>query len=415
MAVKEELPDGWTLKHLVDVADVARGKFTHRPRNDPRFYGGTIPFVQTSDVVNSPKYLRGHSQTLSELGMTVSRMFPENTILMVIAGSVGASAITKYSVAFPDSIVGITPRNGYSPEFIHHVLVAHQSLMDGVATESAQANLSLELISMLKLALPSPETANWIAEILDAVDDATAATRAVIEQTRKLKTALLQDLLSNGLPGKHKRFSSGKLVLRYPSDWKIKPLSAIAQVIDCKHRTPVYEDQGFPVVRPGDVTEGLLDLSQSPRTSQAEYEDLVENYRPVRGDIVYSRNASFGVAAYADTDEAFTIGQDVVIITSKTESNRFLYYLLNSHVFKQQLRRLSAGSTFQRINLDDIRRYQVVVPSLEEQDRIVHVLWEVDQLIERNKKILNGQQVLKLSLSQGLLTGRIPISGGCHG
>jgi len=248
--------------------------------------------------------------------------------------------------------------------------------------------------------LPALEVQHVIVETLSSVDAAIESTRSVIAQTRKLKTALLQDLLTSGLPRRHTEFSTHKLVGQIPSDWNIQPLDDIAKVVDCKHRTPKYQETGFPVVRPGDVKEGKLDLSESPRTCVAEFEDLVENYRPVRGDIVYSRNASFGVAAYADTDEPFTIGQDVVIITSEEISNQYLCFLLNSEVFKRQLYRLSAGSTFQRINLDDIRRYLIAIPGKDERERIAQILWQIDESTEAEQIRLEQLHESKSALSQ---------------
>ncbi len=46
------IPVEWGIKSLSELAQVERGKFTHRPRNDPQFYGGDLPFIQTGDVTS---------------------------------------------------------------------------------------------------------------------------------------------------------------------------------------------------------------------------------------------------------------------------------------------------------------------------------------------------------------------------
>ena len=192
-----------------------------------------------------------------------------------------------------------------------------------------------------------------------------------------------------------------------PKNWTMVQLSSIASVFDCKHRTPTYQLAGYPVVRTGDVKEGDLDLSKSPRCSLEEYEDLVENYRPKRGDIVYSRNASFGVAAFAETDELFTIGQDVVIITSDSACNRYLFYVLNSEAFKRCLNRLSAGSTFQRINLDDIRRYGIPLPPIDEQTKLVQILKSFDDVIKNTLGVIDQTRQFKNALLQNLFVNGV--------
>ena len=67
-------------KTLEELALVERGKFSVRPRNDPRYFGGSIPFVQTGDIVFAGLYLTRFSQTLNKEGLKVSRLFPTNTV-----------------------------------------------------------------------------------------------------------------------------------------------------------------------------------------------------------------------------------------------------------------------------------------------------------------------------------------------
>ncbi|AXU07176.1 hypothetical protein GRX81_07225 [Rickettsia japonica] len=93
------------------MAYIQRGKFSIRPRNDPRYYGGEIPFIQTGDIPQSSSDVRYYKQTLNEKGLKVSRLFPKGTIVLAIAANIGITVILDFDSAFPDSIVGITPKN----------------------------------------------------------------------------------------------------------------------------------------------------------------------------------------------------------------------------------------------------------------------------------------------------------------
>lgn len=73
------IPQDWEVRRLGDVAEIKRGKFTPRPRNDPRYYGGNIPFVQTGDVTNSKGKISNYSQTLNKEGLEVSVLFKRGT------------------------------------------------------------------------------------------------------------------------------------------------------------------------------------------------------------------------------------------------------------------------------------------------------------------------------------------------
>ena len=122
------IPADWDVVRLGDVADVERGKFAHRPRNEPRFYGGTIPFIQTGDVVKVSGTIKEHSQTLNDLGLSISKLFPVGTIIITIAANIGETAIASYPVAFPDSLVGTTP-SGINASFLEYFLILQRQLV----------------------------------------------------------------------------------------------------------------------------------------------------------------------------------------------------------------------------------------------------------------------------------------------
>jgi type I restriction enzyme S subunit len=74
------IPEEWEVKAFESVAHIERGKFTARPRNDPKYYGGDIPFIQTGDVTNSSGEITTFSQTLNQAGLKVSKLFPRGTL-----------------------------------------------------------------------------------------------------------------------------------------------------------------------------------------------------------------------------------------------------------------------------------------------------------------------------------------------
>lgn len=56
-----KIPERWEVRKIKYIAEILRGKFTHRPRNDPKLYDGEYPFIQTGDVATSGKYITEYS------------------------------------------------------------------------------------------------------------------------------------------------------------------------------------------------------------------------------------------------------------------------------------------------------------------------------------------------------------------
>ena len=112
----------WRQVKFGDLGVLERGRSKHRPRNDPKLFGGKYPFIQTGDVARSGMYVVEHSQTLSEIGMEQSRIFPKDTLCITIAANIGDVAILTYDCCFPDSVVGFTPNDLTSSKFIYYMM-----------------------------------------------------------------------------------------------------------------------------------------------------------------------------------------------------------------------------------------------------------------------------------------------------
>jgi len=147
---------GWRVAPLAEISKLERGRFSPRPRNDPKYYNGEYPFVQTGDINGCDHRLSTYTQTLNELGIRVSKEFAAGTILIALVGAtVGATAILQRNMYAPDSAIGIT----VDPEQCTNVFLEmqlrfwRQWLLD-YAPDAARANINLEILSPLKVIVP---------------------------------------------------------------------------------------------------------------------------------------------------------------------------------------------------------------------------------------------------------------------
>ena len=84
-----KIPKDWECMKIKYVATLSRGIFGHRPRNDPKYYDGKYPFIQTGDVACATKVITNYSQTLNEFGKNVSKAFKKGTIAFTLAAAGG--------------------------------------------------------------------------------------------------------------------------------------------------------------------------------------------------------------------------------------------------------------------------------------------------------------------------------------
>lgn len=141
-----DIPKEWDCKKVKYVTSISRGIFNHRPRNDERYYGGEYPFIQTGDVAGAQKYIESYSQTLNELGKSVSKCFPKGTLTMTIAANVGDAAILGFDAFFPNSVVGFIPNADINDEYLYYIFKAMKPEFVRTAIKSTQLNLNVERI-----------------------------------------------------------------------------------------------------------------------------------------------------------------------------------------------------------------------------------------------------------------------------
>jgi type I restriction enzyme S subunit len=183
-----EVPAHWGVHQIKRVCNLVRGQFTHRPRNDPALYNGDYPFIQTGDITAADKYIRTHSQTLNELGRSVSKQFPKGTLVMSIAANIGDVAILDFEACFPDSMIGMIPGHKVHLDYLYYLMRTMKPIMLRSAVLSTQLNLNYVRIGTNFAAFPPKSEQEDIAAFVDAKEQDVSAVKDTL--TRQIKTLL---------------------------------------------------------------------------------------------------------------------------------------------------------------------------------------------------------------------------------
>jgi type I restriction enzyme S subunit len=186
---------GWPLKALGEIATVERGKFSHRPRNLPQFYGGQYPFVQTGDVHRANGFIKDYEYTLTDEGKKYSKSFPPGTILITIAAVIGATAITEIETWVTDSVVGIIPNDRMNLNFLEYFLRTQRHYLENVvATQTAQKNINLRILRPLQVPVPTLDTQNSIVEKLNQIQRQIIILENHIATCKKLQRSIINNM-----------------------------------------------------------------------------------------------------------------------------------------------------------------------------------------------------------------------------
>ena len=196
-----EIPKEWVCEKIKYATSISRGLFNHRPRNDERYYNGKYPFIQTGDVANATKYIVSYSQTLNELGKSVSKEFPKGTLTMTIAANVGDVAILNFDAYFPDSIVGFIPNKNIRTLYLFYVFSAMKDEFTRTAIKSTQFNLNIDRVKETFIPVTlnineQCEIENYLESKCAEIDGLIAKKEQLVKELESYKKSLIYEVVT---------------------------------------------------------------------------------------------------------------------------------------------------------------------------------------------------------------------------
>jgi type I restriction enzyme S subunit len=291
-------------------------------------------------------------------------------------------------------------------------------------TGTTRSSLGLELLRKLRINAPAQGEQAKIAEILSTVDQAIEQTEALIAKQVRIKTGLMQDLLTRGITehGEIRTFAGKQFkdspLGRVPREWDV---GSLLDVSDTK-RQPIltgpfgadlggddFVEEGIAVLRIGNVQQGYLDLDNLLFVSIEKGAQL-KKYMVRAGDLLFARQgATTGRNALAsDAADGFLINYHIIRVALDHArcAPGFIEAMFDSDLVKEQIDREKGRGTREGINTSQLKALRLMLPPVDEQRRIDVILRSTTDQCSELKSDVDKMLRLKMALMQDLLTGK---------
>lgn len=265
--------------------------------------------------------------------------------------------------------------------------------------------------------LPPVSEQRKIAAILASVDDAIAATQAVIDQLGSVKKAMMADLLARGLPGRRTRFKQTEST-DVPNGWQVATLGQVADV--AYGLTVNAERRASTTTRPyltvANAQEDGFDLTTVKEIGVLPGD--VSRYELQTGDmLIIEGNANperLGRAFVWRNELPGALHQNHLIrarVVDQCVKSQWLAICVNGEAVRQQIRdQAKTSSGLHTINSRVVADLRVPIPPVAEQRIIVEAYLSVDARIGEERNLAARLKQVKSALSAALLTGDLRVT-----
>ena len=358
-------PDGVEYKTLGEIAvDIYRGAGITR---DQVTAEGT-PCVRYGEIYTT--YGVWFDKCVShtdESKLLSKKYFEHGDILFAITGeSVDDIAKCCVYIGHEKCLAGgdiVVLKHNQNPKYLSYALAttdARQQKSKG-KVKSKVVHSSVPAIREIKVPVPPIEIQREIVRILDNFTNLTAELTAELT-ARKTQYAYYRDNLLTTKP-----------------QWNhVKILDMLSQPItDGPHTTPQFVQNGVPFISVDSIWDGKIHFEKRRGYITKEFdEECCKKYKPQKNDVYMVKSGSTtGKVAFVDTDIRFNIWSPLAAMrVNEKNSARFLFYLLQTERVQKQVKAKSSHGSQPNLGMRELEQFEVDIPPLDVQNRIVNVL-----------------------------------------
>lgn len=402
-------PAGWTRVRLAEIAQevsVRAGHDTALP---------VLSVTKHRGIVKAEDYFSKavHGRDTSNYKIVRAGDFAYATIHLD-EGSLGRHTDTPSGIVSPMyTVFEVTA--GFDPYYLETLLRSPKSIVTygslGQGTVNRRASISFSAFSGLVLQHPPLPEQKKIAAILSSVDEVIAKTEAVIAQLQIVKKAMMEQLLTKGMPGRHTRFKQTEIG-EIPEEWEVVSLERAASRIVVGvviQPASYYVPDGIPALRSLNVKDDEILLDKLVFFSDASNQQLSKSQIRT-GDVLTVRTGVPGVSACVPAALNGANCIDLIITTpSAALRGEFLSRFINSDRGRGAILKRQGGLAQQHFNVGEMKQLLVPIPSIEEQDLIIERLQVIDVRLGVERALAKAITIVKAALSSSLLSGELRV------
>ena len=422
-----EIPEHWKKSSLKWYSTIYSGGTPSKVEED-YWIKGTIPWLN-SGTVNQGDITKASNYITEEAFQNSSaKWIPSKSLIIALAGqgkTKGMVGQVQFETTCNQSLSVIVPNKKIFNRFLYYWLKSNYQNIRNLGGGDKRDGLNLVMIGGIPIPVPSKEEQTQIANYLNykttQLDTLITKKEQLISLLQEERTAIINQAVTKGLdlnvPMKVVKEDG---LDKIPNHWKLLKFKWLAPILTCGvASTPEYVDEtiGVPFLSAQNVKNNKMRLDKYKYISVDLHEKLTKHRKPLNGDLLVTRvGAGIGDACIVDCDFDFSVYVSLthIRVDESIVNNKFIMYFFSTDYckFLNNYGTVTGGGVG-NLNVNNVERYKIPIPSLEEQNRIVkfieHQNEKSDILQAKFEQEIELLKEYKTALISEVVTGKVDV------
>lgn len=383
----------------------------------PEYYDGSIPWITPKDLTNwKDVYISKGERSITEAGYKSAscKIMPRGSVLFSSRAPIGYIAIAANDICTNQGFKSVVPNPDLVESvFLYYSLLYNRERIKALGSGTTFAEISGKVMSNVCIRIPSLQEQRSIASILSSLDSKIENNRKICANLEAQAQAIFKHWFIDFTPFKDGKFVESELGM-IPEGWRVGRLGDYCKVKSgYAFKSSWWTDKGNRIIKIKNISgNGNLDMKECSFVSP-ENCLKAKDFKAIPGDLI--------IAMTGATIGKFTIipkFNDDVYINQRVgkfflgdnpfEKLPFIYSLLKTNIYSNQIVNMGIGSAQSNISGKDIESIKIPY-NQREISRFNHILRVVFETIVECQCEISRLSTLRDTLLPKLMSGEIKV------
>ena len=347
---------------LGDICKIVSGSTPKT--NVDEYWDGDIKWITPAELNDDTYIITDSIRKITEIAVQKTGLtpLPEGTVILSSRAPIGKVAIAGCKMYCNQGFKNLVCSDKINNKYLYWFLKSKTSFLNSLGRGATFKEISKSIVSEIEINVPD------LAQQNEAVKTFEKVSRIIALRKQELST--LDSL------------TKARFVEMFGFCQHMVSMGALCSIItDGTHQPPKFQDNGIPFIFVSNLANNTVTYNTEKFISQETYDELYKRTPIEIGDLLLSTVGSYGHPAVVIEDRKFLFQRHIAYLKPKHDivNSFYLHSALLSPDAQRQIEERVKGIAQKTLNLSEIRKILIPLPSIEEQNTFEEFVRQVDK------------------------------------